>query len=368
MADLFPVGGPVPAEDVVDRAEFIEQVETRLLDRHSVVLSAPRRLGKSSVAYEVLRRLRDDEGCYTAAVDLSTVSTLRDLAERLIAAAIANVAPSVRAALTVRQSLGKLVRMPEVRAKMHDLDLSLSLRPGEEPRPDLLLDEALSLPERLAGREERRFVVLLDEFQTAAAIGGPALLAKMRGTFQVQQHTAFLFLGSQAGTMGQIFGNRSKPFFRFATLLDLPPVPDEAWRVYIRRRLAERQIAVDDGAIDVILAYTGGHPYDTMQVAYEAHLLARRSRQIDARIAGAACLEAESHLRSIFEAELDALGSRGRVLLGRIARREPLYAGERASGTVDHTLQNLIRQGMVRRIARGRYELVEPMLARHMLA
>ena len=96
MADLFPVGGPVPAEDVVDRAEFIEQVVTRLLDRHSVVLSAPRRLGKSSVAYEILRLLREEEDCYTAAGDLSTVSTVRDLAERLIAMTIASVAPGVR--------------------------------------------------------------------------------------------------------------------------------------------------------------------------------------------------------------------------------------------------------------------------------
>lgn len=368
MADLFPVGGPVPAEDVVDRAEFIEQMVTRLLDRHSVVLSAPRRLGKSSVAYEVLRRLREDEDCYTAAVDLSTVSTVRDLAERLIAVSIANVAPGVRTALTVWHGLGKLIRMPEVRAKMHDLDLSFSLRPGEELRPDVLLDEALSLPERLASRDGRRFVMLLDEFQSATAIGGPTLLAKMRGAFQVQQHTAFLFLGSQAGTMAQIFGRSSQPFFRFATLLELPPVPDEAWRTYIRRRLAERKISIDDAAIDGILAYTGGHPYDTMQVAYEAHLLARRSRQIDTKIVGAACVEAEAHLHSIFEAELDAFGSRGRVLLGRIARRGPLYVDERASGTVDRTLDDLVRQGIIRRIARGRYEFVELMLARHLLA
>ena len=78
-------------------------------------------------------------------------------------------------------------------------------------------------------------------------------------------------------------------------------------------------------------------------------------------------LEAEAHLNSIFEAELDALGSRGRVLLGRLARSEPLYADERASGTVDRALRDLVRHGVIRRIARGRYEFVEPMLARHLL-
>lgn len=363
--DLFPVGGPVPPEDVVDREEFIDQLVTRLLDRHSVVLSGPRRLGKSSVAYEVLRRLRADDDCYTAAIDLSTVSTLRDLSERLIAAAMANVSPGVRGALTVWQGLGKLLRMPEVRAKMHELDLTFALRPDEEPRPEVLLDEALGLPERLASRDGRRFVLLFDEFQSATAIGGPTLLAKMRGAFQVQPHTAFLFLGSQAGTMAQLFGRSSQPFFRFATMLDLPPVPDEAWRRYIRSRLAERNIRIEGTAMDGILAYTGGHPYDTMQVAYEAHLLARRSRVIDPRTTLAACAEAQAHLRSAFDAELDALGPRSRVLLGRIVRGEPLYAGERSSGTVDRSLVGLVRLGVIRRIGRGRYEFVEPMLARH---
>ena len=146
----------------------------------------------------------------------------------------------------------------------------------------------------------------------------------MRGTFQVQRHTAFLFLGSQAGTLAQLFGRSSQPFFRFATMLDLPPVPDDAWRRYIRSRLAERGISIDDAAIDSLLACTGGHPYDTMQVAYEAHLLAGGTAAIDTRTAAAACLEAQGHLQSVFEAELDALGSRSRGLLGRIARHEPL--------------------------------------------
>src|SRR5579875_3223295 len=99
--DLFPVGGPVAPEDVVDREEFVDELTTRLLDRHSLVLCAPRRLGKSTVAHEVLRRLRADHGCYTAAIDLANVSTPRDLAERLIAACMANVAPGARAALRV---------------------------------------------------------------------------------------------------------------------------------------------------------------------------------------------------------------------------------------------------------------------------
>lgn len=355
-------------EDVVDREAFMDDVVARLLDRHSVVLSAPRRLGKSSVAYEVLRRLREQENCHTAAVDVSTVSTVQDLAERLIATCIADLEPGARAFQTARRSLGRLLRMPEVRARMFDLELSVGLGPGEQSSPEALLAEALALPERIAERNGRPFVLLFDEFQTTEAIGGAQLLAQLRGAFQLQRHTAFLFLGSQAGTMAQLFGSSAEAFYRFATMLDLPPVPDEAWRTYIHRKFSGRGIPIDDGAIDAILGVTGGHPYDTMQVAYEAYLLARRSRRVDARLVGAACVEAEMHLRQVFEAELDALGSKSRVLLGRVADSTSLYAGERSSGTVDRALTKLVRQGVLRHLSHGHYEFVEPMLARHLAA
>ena len=234
---LFPVGHPAGKDDVVDREAFIDEVVTRLLSRNSVVLAAPRRVGKTSVAQEALQR---------------------------------------------------------------------------------------------------------------------------------QQHTAYLFLGSQANLMAQLFGARKQPFFRFGTWLDLPPVPDEAWRSFIRMRLSEHGIRIDDAGVDAILDYTGGHPSDTMEVAQESYLAARRRRLIDGHLARAACAAVQERAAPLFDLEVDLAGPRARALLGRIANGQPLFEGERSRDAPARALRELARAGFVRRTGHGRYEITEPMLAHHL--
>lgn len=365
-ADLFPVGVPAAEGQVVDREAFIDQLAARLQDRSSVVLAGPRRVGKTSVALEVLRRLRE-AGAYTATVDLGAISSVRELAEKLTLACLANLTPPLRAARRAGQGLADAVRMPELRAKMHEFELTVALRGGDGARtPEALLDEALDLPERMAAKGDRRFVLLFDEFQGVAGLGQTGILARMRSAFQQQRHTGCLFLGSHAGLMAQLFGVRSQPFFRFATLLQLPPVPEHAWRTYIRERLATRAVGIDDAAVDALLDYTGGHPYDTMKVAYEAYLLRGARHTLDASIVLTACAAAQEQLAAVFDAEIDGAGPRARAVLGRIAKQENLYADETSKGSVALAIKHLVTAGMLRRTGRGRYAFAEPMLARHL--
>jgi len=87
---LFPIGGPVTEEDIVDREAFITTLEMRLAGGQSIVLVGPRRTGKTSLAHEVLRRLKK-RGFYTATVDCFRLSSRRDLAQALIDEHVLNV-------------------------------------------------------------------------------------------------------------------------------------------------------------------------------------------------------------------------------------------------------------------------------------
>lgn len=364
--EVFPIRGPVPHDDVVDREAFIEQVGQRLLDGHSVVIAAPRRLGKSSVGHEVLRRLRNREQTRVAAIDLAATPSMAALAERLTVACLASVSPTAQAVTAARGALVRLSQYPEVRAKMHDLELSVALRPPQAQAPDALLDEALALPDRITGRDGRRLVLMFDEFQLASAVGGTILLDRLRSAFQGAALVSLLFLGSQAGLMAQLFGDRRQPFFPFADMLALPPVPAAAWRDYLAQRFGALRTPASDAAIDLIVEYTGGHPQDTMRAAYEAYLLGRASHSIDAHLAAGACQEAQTALADVFEAELDGLGLTARVLLTRIANGEEIFTGARTPSTVARTLRDLTRQGVLSKLGRGRYAFVESMMARHL--
>ena len=66
MADAkrtFPTGGRVSPEDLVDREAILGELFARTFDHgNSVLLRAPRQTGKTSVADELLRRVRKAGG------------------------------------------------------------------------------------------------------------------------------------------------------------------------------------------------------------------------------------------------------------------------------------------------------------------
>src|SRR4030088_1720343 len=86
----FPIGGPVPASDLVGRETYIRRLVERLGDGNHVLVAGPRRIGKTSIILEVLRRLRR-RGALTGYVDCLGATDIRGLGERLIDATLENV-------------------------------------------------------------------------------------------------------------------------------------------------------------------------------------------------------------------------------------------------------------------------------------
>jgi hypothetical protein len=77
----FPTGGTVGPDDLVDREAIVAEMFGRTHDHlNSVVLSAPRQTGKTSVAEELLRKVRRAGG-WGIYIDCSAATDERELAE-----------------------------------------------------------------------------------------------------------------------------------------------------------------------------------------------------------------------------------------------------------------------------------------------
>lgn len=370
-ADLgtFPLGGPVPAGDVVDRADFLDRLCWELGQGHAVLLAAPRRTGKSSAALAALRRLAVT-GTRTAAVDLFALASVRDLALQIADAAVTAAGGGVRVdAARAGERLARALAIDHVRVALAGLEVEIFRDPARAD-PFELLDRALRMPEALAERGGTRFVLLLDEFQEARRLGGDDLLRRLRATMQTQRLTTYLFCGSQAGVMRALFGQSRQAFYRFAYPLELPPIPDGAWRDYIAAKLGDLGRGATDAAMAVVLEATGAHPYDTMAVASRALYLVERfgRQQVDADLAREAVAAVERELAVVLEAELSAMPPRAREILTHIATASPVYAESRAPATLARVLHGLIADGVITRRGRGRYAIGERMLARYLAA
>lgn len=367
---LFPLGGPVSEEDIVDREDFIASLETRLSEGQSIMLCGPRRTGKTSLAHEVLRRLKR-RGFYTASVDFFRLSGKRDFAFSLINACLENrtgIQKTVEAWKTRAKTIagtGKLA------VKLQGLELDLGLgRSGQDE--DALLDYALGLPGVLARRDRRPVAVLLDEFQDAAKTAGPDIFKKMRSHFQAQENVAYMFLGSKEGMMRALFGDSKEAFYRFATILPLPPIPEGAWTEYIASKFAARGILSTPETAGEIERAAGGHPQDTMLVCSEVYyaLLEAGQDALSLEMVRLGYDRALASLAPIYDEMLDdlSLGPVGRQVLKRIALGGSVYGIEKANpNEVKRTIDLLLEKSIIVKKGRGSYAFVEPMFGDYVI-
>jgi hypothetical protein len=76
---IFPVGVPVTGKDLIGRDKELEDIKSLLKIGQSVILTAPRKYGKTSLILELLRQLKEEK-YYVGLIDLFGIVTKRHLA------------------------------------------------------------------------------------------------------------------------------------------------------------------------------------------------------------------------------------------------------------------------------------------------
>lgn len=368
----FPVGGPVPAEDLVGREADVRRIAARLDEGEHLLIAGPRRIGKTSVILEVLRRLRRRRAV-TAYVDCLGATDLRGLGERLTAALLASL-EGKDGALEDARAIAAGMR-PAGRIRYEHLELAMPV--VRETSSQRAFEAALDLPKTIASRTGGRVVVALDEFQAAGRLG-PRVFEVMRARFQAQRGVAYAFLGSEEGILEELFGEKGRPLYRFAVAYDLAEagghrfgIDPADWLAYLRRKFAQKRIAIPETEVDRIVDATGGHPQDTMQLCAALYHLAREEgiRAATAQLVDVAFEQAMRELERPFALHWADLGAQKYLqpVAKRIARGEILYAAradaEVPRAEVLRAVTSLRARGLVVRTGRGRYEFLEPMFA-----
>lgn len=367
---LFPLGGPVPEGDIVGREDFIITLATRLAEGQSVMLAGPRRIGKTSLAFEVLRRLKD-KGFYVASVDFFRTSSRRTIAESIINACLEN-RTGIRKTLNTLWDRAKLLAgSAKIAVKVEDLELNIGF-PKKEMDDETLLEFAFNLPDLLTERDGKRMVVVFDEFQDAGQIGGMDIYKVMRSHFQHQKNVSYLFLGSKEGMMQSLFAGKKHAFYRFATVLPIPQIPEEAWRGYITRKFNEKGIEVSSVyVLKEIVRLAGGHPQDTMLICTEAYytLLEAGEKKLTSEIVRIAYERALITLTPVFDEILNEVGKKPlvREVLRRLAVGEAIYKEKNNPNDIKRAVDQLIVSAVIEKEGRGKYKFIEPMLQEYIL-
>lgn len=264
----FRFGSLALDEAFADREEERAELISDVRNGQDVVIFAPRRLGKSSLAWSAIQAL-SAEGVLVAQVDLMTTPNKERLASALAASIFEQIAsPLERVRERALVPFRGLQVQPTITVDPQDGSLSFSFAFGRGASDiDATLERLLQLPAELGGSRGRRTALILDEFQEIVEIDRrlPNLL---RAVFQQQPEVAHVYLGSRRHVMERIFNDRNEPFWRSAKLIELGPIDAIPFEAFIVERFQATDRRLRAGVVAAILGRTGGHPYATQELCY----------------------------------------------------------------------------------------------------
>jgi hypothetical protein len=367
----FTFGNLALGDAFVDRELELRALLGDLRSGQDVLLVAPRRYGKSSLALRAVQAALQED-ILVASCDLMRTPTKERFAAALAKTIHDDLASSVDQARDRAASLFRGLRIrPTIELDPDDGDLSFSFRASRAGAEiDDTIERLLELPGRIAAERKRRVAIVFDEFQEVVGLD-PKLPNLMRSVFQSQPHVSHVYLGSKRHAMQSIFNDRNEPFWRSSRQMELRRLPEDALAGHLRERFAATERDVADEAVVRILAVTDGHPYATQELAFFtwAHVPhGHAAREGDVQAGLADVLNAEhNNLARLWDG-----CTRNERLVLLALRDGPLSlfsedtrerAGLPAATFVQRAVKALVRDDTIEQLPDRRYRLAEPFLA-----
>jgi hypothetical protein len=278
--DLFPSEEPVrPPGKLIGRQSDVEELASQLSNGLHRVLAAPRRTGKSTVCEATIAALRRKR-FYTVSVSLFKYTNAASLAEALAQETLANRS-AVKRLIERTRNLGSgalsgrsLTAVLRVKSELGEA-VEIALEPARRRRDPLQeLSAALELPQRIAERDDRQLILLIDELQqlTSGAYSDPEQITqRLRETMHASPRVTCLFAGSIEHLMRDLFSNQHRALYQFGGFHELSRITEDEWRAGLGERFAQDECTVDEEALERIIASGEGHPRSTMLIAQQTH-------------------------------------------------------------------------------------------------
>lgn len=232
----FKSGMVVIGRDFCGRKEETERLRADLARCSRVCLVGERRIGKTSLVHETVRRMKGHSLIF---IDLLGVKSSGDVIRRIVEGIFST---------SSKTALSRLARSFAALRPVVGIDPltgtpTLSLTPGFTPAPDTL-EDALDYLSR-----QKQTVVFFDEFQALLDLPQAEqadLVARMRSRIQLHTDTPYVFAGSVRSEMDRMFFDYASPFYKSALRFELGPLNQDSFRNFLRHGFADGKRSISD--------------------------------------------------------------------------------------------------------------------------
>jgi len=230
----------------------------------NVLLYSHRRFGKSSLIYKLFSRLERQR----PKIDVLYVELYGTLSEKDFVSAILT---SLNQIETKLEKLAKLVR-----SAIRTVRLGMSIDPitgspgvsvsFDSDYSETMLSNVLGLLGRIS--ENRKLVVVFDEFQEIAEYKQKGFEKRLRPIIQKQDNISYLFCGSQRHILAEIFTNRNRAFYRLAQSYPMGKIQTRHYVPWAQKLFLKAGREIGASIIEEIAARCENHPMYVQQFLF----------------------------------------------------------------------------------------------------
>ena len=271
MDTPFVYGRLAVAKNFTNRKNEIKRLTGNFKLLVNTVLISPRRWGKSSLveraALEVQKSEKNIRFCFIDAYSVRTEEQFYQLLATEVLKASSSRFETIME--NARNFLGKLVpRLSFSPGNQQDLSLSLDWKEVKKHPDDIL-----NMAEKIAAKNNWKFIICIDEFQNITSFDNPlAFQKKLRSSWQKHQNTAYCLYGSKRHMLLEVFSNSSMPFYKFGDIIFLEKIKKKDWIRFITKRFKETGKSISEKDAAFVTEIAGCHPYYVQQLAQQAWL------------------------------------------------------------------------------------------------
>ena len=269
--DFFPQG-IATGDAFLGRHEEVTILKNNIRSGHHTLLIAPRRYGKTSLALNVLKKLKIPN------VEINFFLAVTEKAvERKIIAGVEELIKKITSKPeNLIRSIQNFFKNADKKWVFSFKGISLEFTPDREDDSANNILTILQLAEHILSKQKQKAVLFLDEVQELESLTqGRAIEGAIREFAQKSKYLVFMFSGSNRRLLKRMFDDKAAPLFELCDRIQLNRLEESIYRAYLNSVAKKTwKIGLSDEVLDTIIGLSQRHPrriYNLCHVLWEKH-------------------------------------------------------------------------------------------------
>ena len=276
MENPFYITGIIPEPYFCDREKETAWIVRTLENKAHILLSSPRRMGKTQLIRHVFEQPSIKNSYYTFYTDIYPTTSLHEFVLFLSKEIYSVLVPKGKAALNrfiagIHSLSGSFGYNPVTDTPTFDIKL------GDIHSPELTLEEIFEYLEQA----DKPCIFAIDEFQQIAKYPEKNVEATLRMHIQKMNNCLFIYAGSDRHILENMFNSAAKPFYNSAEQTYLDCIDKKVYTGFVAEQFSKAGRRITPEAITLAYDLFEGHTYYVHNVLHNTYAYMEPDETVD---------------------------------------------------------------------------------------